>query len=112
MNLTGRPISQKPAQAVFHSLRKSARGQTCTMRLPCCNNDTETTVLAHIRQFGWAGTSQKPPDFLAFYACSACHDAFDGRSGDPWGWEDVLRALGETLMRHHKSGLLDFGGRK
>lgn len=106
MNLTGRPIRWKPPRAVIPSLRDSARGQSCTLRLACCNHDPETTVLAHIRHFGWAGTGQKPPDFLAVYACSACHDAFDGRADGPWGWDDVLRALGETLMRHHAAGRL------
>ena len=93
-------------------LRKAAQGQGCTLRLPCCNHDPETTVLAHIRMFGWAGMAQKPPDYLAVFACSACHDAIDRRSSEEWGFDDILRALGETLMRQEQMGNLQIGGRK
>ncbi len=101
------PMGPKQRNAVVPALRQSARGERCTLRLACCNNDPETTVLAHIRKFGWAGVAEKPPDYLAVFACSACHDAFD--RGGEWGWEDVLRALGETLQRHYATGRLRFG---
>lgn len=82
-------------------------GKPCTLRLYCCNHDQATTVLAHLRCFGWAGMAQKPHDFLAVYACSACHDAIDRRDASaPWGYDDLLRALGETLIHHHKEGRL------
>lgn len=89
----------------FHSpaWRRSAKGKLCTLRLDCCNHDPATTVLAHLRCFGWGGMGQKPHDFLAVYACSACHAALDMRTA-PWGWDDLLRALGETLAEHHKEG--------
>ena len=103
----------KTPNAVSQAVRDSARGEDCTLRLDCCNGNTETTVLAHIRAFGWAGMAQKPPDFLAVYACSACHDALDRRAKDAeWGWDDVLRALGETLMRLHAKGLLMLKGER
>jgi hypothetical protein len=86
--------------------RQSARGQPCTLRLDCCNHDPETTVLAHLRMFGWAGTAQKPPDFLGVYACSDCHDALDRRRSAEWGFDDVLRALGETQIAMQKQGVL------
>lgn len=103
-NLTNRPIVPKGIP-VMTSLRQSARGQNCTLRLPCCNHDPATTVLAHIRFFGWAGVAQKPADFLGVYACSDCHDAIDGRGNvEHWEFEDILRALGETLMIHYREG--------
>lgn len=109
MNFASRPPrGQKQPPLVSLSLRQSARGETCTLRLSCCNGDPSTTVLAHIRAFGWAGMAQKPPDFLAVFACSACHDALDRRSSAEWGWDDVLRALGETLLRHHAAGRMTF----
>lgn len=40
------------------------------------------------------------------------NDAFDGRTGEPWGWEDVLRAHGETLLRLYAKGLLSLKGAK
>ncbi len=93
------PLGQKTPPLVSSALRQSARGETCTLRLVCCNSDPSTTVLAHLRFFAWAGMGQKPDDLLAVFACSACHDAIDRRTSEQWGWDDVLRALGETLMR-------------
>lgn len=108
MNLAGKPAPGLRAEPVVsRRLRDSACGETCTLRLACCNSNPETTVLAHIRHFGWAGTAQKPPDFLAVYACATCHDAIDGRGNvELWGWDDLLRALGETQIRMHRKGLL------
>jgi len=61
------------------NLRKHARGQPCRVRLiGVCNGNDETTVLAHLKN-GWYG-SLKPPDIIGVHACSACHDAIDGRS--------------------------------
>lgn len=97
----------KTPSVVSRKIRDSARGEECSLRLPCCNGDPETTVLAHLRYFGWAGIAQKPHDFLAVYACSSCHDALDGRARDGlFGFEDVLRGLGETLTKLHRKGLL------
>lgn len=87
-------------------VRKSAQGKACTLRLACCNYNPETTVLAHLRHAGLAGLAQKPPDWMAVYACSACHDAIDRRSGDEWGYDDLLRALGETLMQMQRENIL------
>lgn len=103
----------KNRNVVSQPVRDSARGEECSLRLGCCNHDPATVCLCHIRAFGWAGMGQKPPDFLAVYACSACHDALDRRSKDAeWGWDDVLRALGETLMRLSARGLLTLKGQK
>lgn len=86
--------------------RQNARGQVCSLRLSCCNCNPETTVLAHLRMFGWAGMGQKPPDFLAVFACSACHDALDRRVNDAeWGYDDILRGLGETLIKQFRDGV-------
>jgi len=92
-------------QFVSKAWRKSAQGQPCTLRLECCNHDTATTVLCHIRRFGWGGTATKPHDFMAVYACSSCHDCLDSRNADaPIGDDDILRALGETLTIHYSEG--------
>jgi hypothetical protein len=95
----------KHPPAVSKRIRDSARGEECSLRLPCCNHNPETTVLAHLRIFGWSGIAQKPHDFLAVYACSDCHSEMD-RRGDMCGFEDMLCALGETLTRLHKKGLM------
>ena len=60
------------------NLRKEAQGRLCMVRIPhVCNHNPETTVLAHL---GGAGMGLKQPDQLGAWACSACHDAIDGRS--------------------------------
>ena len=107
MNLTGRPVFQKSAK-VGTAMRNEARGEACRLRIPgVCNRDPETTVLAHLRMFGWAGTGEKPEDYLAVFACSACHDVLDRRSKrgelDPW---DLVRAFGETLKAQVRAGNL------
>ena len=62
-------------------LTRAARGRDCQVRLPgICNFNSETTVLAHIRIAGLCGTSMKPPDLIAAWACSACHDEIDRRT--------------------------------
>lgn len=111
-NLCNRPIVQKGAKPVkAPALRNAARDQSCTLRLDCCNHDPATVVLAHLRCFGWAGTAQKPADYKAVFACAACHDAIDRRTADaPWGWDDLLRALGETLDRQFQAGNLNLKG--
>ena len=62
-------------------LRDSARGQDCLMSVPgVCNHNPETTVLTHIRSHTSKGIGQKPHDLLAVWACSGCHDWYDGRT--------------------------------
>jgi hypothetical protein len=61
-------------------LRKLAKGQRCMIRLPGCNHDRRTTVLAHYRLAGYAGMGAKPDDWsFGAWACSHCHDIVDGR---------------------------------
>lgn len=55
--------------------RDGAKGQPCTLNLPCCNHDPATTVLAHRNG---AGMALKAPDHDAIDACSKCHAALDG----------------------------------
>lgn len=61
-------------------LTKEARGRECTVRLPCCNHNSETTVLAHYRLAGTCGVGMKPNDLQGAWACSACHDEIDRRT--------------------------------
>lgn len=61
-------------------LTKLARGRECQVRLPCCNHNPETTVLAHFRMAGICGIGTKPHDILGAWACSACHDEIDRRT--------------------------------
>jgi hypothetical protein len=82
------------------NLRKLARGKPCMIRLPGCNHDRSTTVLAHYRLAGYAGTGTKPDDFaFGSWSCSACHDLVDGRVKTEHS-RDVLRlAHAEGCLR-------------
>ncbi len=63
------------------NLRKLAQGKQCMVRLPSCNGDPATTVLAHYRLAGYAGMGIKGDDFaFGAWACSSCHDLVDGRT--------------------------------
>lgn len=59
------------------NLRREARGRGCQIRLDCCNSNSETVVLAHLRMIGISGFGLKAPDLLGAWACSACHAYVD-----------------------------------
>ena len=103
----------KPFRVQSEALTQSARGKNCTVRSLACNGDPETTVLAHLRGPWALGIGTKPHDFFCVYACSACHDALDGRN-----WEsrvqdyDRLHALYETQSIMFLEGLIQIKGAK
>ncbi len=59
---------------------QSARGERCTVNLPCCNHNSETTVACHINMRGHGAMGAKTHDLHIAFACSACHDEIDGRT--------------------------------
>lgn len=80
-------------------LTKAARGRECQVRIPgVCNGNPETTVLAHYRMSGTCGAGMKPNDLQGAWACSACHDACDGRS-QLIDRADARRLHAEGVMR-------------
>lgn len=82
------------------NLRKLAKGQPCMIRVPgVCNRDPATTVLAHYRLGGTCGTGMKPPDMLGAWACSACHDAVDGRVRSTWSRCELRLMHAEGVFR-------------
>ncbi|WP_444917642.1 nuclease domain-containing protein [Microbulbifer sp. JMSA003] len=90
-------------------LRKSARGEECTLRLfPHCNSNPETVVLCHLPSN--AGLARKSPDWWGVYGCSSCHDVIDGRSKTDISRAEVerskLRALYETQSKMREKGLI------
>jgi hypothetical protein len=68
-------------------IRKSAKNEECTIRLPgVCNFDPATTVLCHSNEGAdGKGMGLKASDERAAYGCSACHDVVDGRRPRPEG---------------------------
>ncbi len=92
-------------------LRKSARGETCAVRIPrICNFNPETTVLAHAPCVD-KGTGYKSPDWWGMYACSNCHDVIDHRAKRGDIDAELLRkyimdAIYETQKRMIDKGLI------
>ena len=79
-------------------LTKAARGQDCTINLyPYCNENPETTVLAHAPSMD-KGMGIKSPDWWAAFSCSDCHDIADGRRKV----DDISK---EEIYRCHISGV-------
>lgn len=88
-------------------LRKSARAQECTLNVvDVCNYDPETVVLAHIDS-EFKGVALKSPDYMACFACSACHAWLDQHLGPE---EDrlfyALRGSQRTLKQWFDEGVL------
>lgn len=95
-------------------IRKSARGEECTLQIPgVCNSNPETTVLCHSNALAdGKGMGLKAPDTAACYGCSACHDVLDGRAPRP-AWLTLLlldgafvRARAATHEILRKKGLI------
>lgn len=86
------------------NLRRSARGQQCTLNIVgVCNYDPETTVGAHVPGIGAGeGMARKPDDWALVWACSACHDAADRRVISDEYEENKWWYIARALYRTHK----------
>jgi hypothetical protein len=83
----GPVVAPKTPGRVQQSIRDSARGEPCRVRISgVCNGDPETSVWSH-----WPGLDAdrgmgiKALDLAGAVCCSACHDAIDGRAPLPPG---------------------------
>ncbi len=95
-------------------IRKSAKGQECQIRIAgTCSFNPETTVLAHLNG---GGIGRKQSDMLAAYACSACHDAVDGRTYSEYSQQELLLMHYEGVFRTQEIlrqvGLIKINGEK
>lgn len=86
--------------------RRSANGESCTIRGPGCLHDTGTVALDHIRRGNMAGMAEKPKDYLGVYGCRVCHANLDGVGPHHISDADLLRAHCETLMVLEAKGIL------
>ena len=100
-------LLQKEIPIVSEKLRNFARGKTCALNMPWCNNDTATTVHCHLRKFGTAGVNQKPIDIFGFHACSECH-----RRENEAGFEELLCAVMTTQKRLIQANIILVVGTK
>lgn len=115
--LVAKSPMKKSARPKMTAARKSAKGQSCTLMLPGCPNDTATVVLCHLRQFGGGGVGMKPWDGEAIYCDDWCHARLDGRV--PWikdapegfdFWEHVAWAIVRTHRIMRATGVLTMKG--
>lgn len=89
------------------NLRKYASGKPCMIRIPgVCNRNPETTVLAHFRMSSISGMSLKPPDYMASWACSACHSYVDS-CHDPETQLAFAKGVFRTMHKLASEGILD-----
>ena len=105
-----RKADKRNRAGCVEAIRKSARGEDCTLISAVCNHNPETVVFCHIRLPG-DGMGVKPPDYFGFYGCSACHavqEARDTTSGT-YRPEDLLIALRRTQEKLAAKGLLHIG---
>lgn len=80
-------------------LRKSAKGENCTLQIhPYCNGNPETVVLCHLPSEG-KGMALKSPDHWAAYGCSNCHNIIDGRWNTDLSDAEILRCMMRGLYR-------------
>lgn len=97
----------KPKRWKSKKYRDAARGQDCTMRLPGCQNNTETTVLAHRNG---AGMGTKASDHDAADMCAHCHALFD--RPDKWPIDSLSMAYRfesariETIINRIERGII------
>jgi hypothetical protein len=111
MTLKRSAFGQKKVARVYQKkIRRSARGQMCTLQIyPHCNNDTETTVLCHLNT-SRKGVGLKSLDYFAVYGCSECHNVIDGRVKTEIPREEIwrcqLRALERTWAILIEDGLI------
>ena len=115
--LVAKSPMKKSARPKMTAARRSAKGQSCTLRFPGCGTLGTETVLCHIRQLGGGGVGMKPADNESAYGCPHCHDVLDGRI--PWVkdapegfdfWERIAKAMAETQRRMRAAGVLTMKG--
>jgi hypothetical protein len=93
------------------NLRKQAKGRGCMVRLPCCNHNSETVVLGHIRMVGISGMGHKADDLLGAWVCSACHAEVDGQTHVTGLSRDELRlahfeGMARTIDQLRREGIV------
>jgi len=95
------------------SLRDSANGMPCRMRLVGCPCDPDMTIWSHCRH-AWAGKGGaiKAIDVLGADACTYCDAIYDGQRPRPAGLTAEAvelawwRAHAESLVDRARKGLL------
>lgn len=94
----------KPKKIESKKVRESAKGETCTLRLPnICDRDPEKVMLCHINSFR-KGVGNKSHDIHGYYGCYSCHMKETANEVDAI---DLLRALIESQDRMIQKDLIE-----
>lgn len=67
------------SQDMGRLIRNAARGKNCSLRLPGCVNNPETTVFAHAPSIDNGMGLKQAKDFWGAFACWHCHGVVDSR---------------------------------
>jgi hypothetical protein len=109
----GPVVAPKTPGRVQQSIRDSARGEPCLIRLPGCPGNPERTIWSHCRS-GRAGKGAaiKAIDLLGAYGCTHCDAIYDGQAPVPPGWTREMvdlawwEAHGESLVLAKQKGVI------
>lgn len=106
-----RPKRSRPKMT---PIRKSARGEACTLRIPgVCRQDASTTVWCHSNRLAdGKGMGIKANDEAGCYGCSSCHAFLDGgwAAFAHWSYDLIqqyferARAISRVILK--RKGLL------
>lgn len=106
-------VTPKTPQRVQQSIRDSARGELCTVRLPGCPCDPAMSIWSHNRhERAGKGKGIKALDLNGAIACTYCDAVYDGQRPRPAGMsvEQVELAWyhghAESLVRLRQKGLV------
>jgi hypothetical protein len=108
------PAVQKVPDRKQQSIRDSANGEECTVRIPgICAGGTATTVWSHYPGLDAdRGMAMKSLDLCGCYCCAACHDVVDMRASAPEGyprWQVLLDWFAghlRSLVRLRQKGIV------
>lgn len=109
-----RAVEPKTSDRKSQSIRDSARGEDCTVRIVgACNFDPATTVWSHAPMLAAGrGMGMKALDLNGCFACACCHDVVDGRRPLPPGASstsvliDWFNGHMRSLVRLRQKGLI------
>jgi len=96
---------QKPKKYRSKKITQSAKGNSCTFRIPgVCNHDNDTVVFCHAPS-SMKGVGTKSDDFWGADGCRNCHSYVDSHSDFEMAhyW---MPAIFETLRRRFDKGLI------
>lgn len=93
------------------AITKSARGESCTIRVPgYCNGNPETTVFCHINGVRFGHGMGLKVDDIGAYGCSDCHDVVDGRKRSHYSQQELklmhYEGTFETQIKLKAKGLI------